>query len=76
MIGVMVPSVFTPNEAYADSFNMFAKDAETDEVNGFTELDGARGVDTFDDNIEICISYCNSGSCNDWSHGSKCFYSE
>jgi len=47
MIGVMVPSVFTPNEAYADSFNMFAKDAETDEVNGFTELDGARGVDTF-----------------------------
>ena len=47
MIGVMVPSVFTPNEAYADSFKMFAKDAETDGSNSFTELDGARGVDTF-----------------------------
>ena len=33
--------------AFADSFKMFAKDDETDGVNGFTELNGARGVDTF-----------------------------
>ena len=32
---------------YADNFSSFSMDAETDGANSFTELEGARGVDTF-----------------------------
>ena len=66
ILAVILPSsLFTMNSAFAATpSDITAKDAETDGANGFTQLNGANGVDTFTiggSTYAIVASYIDNG---------------